>query len=56
MSYIQNERICERLNCRIWDDKNSNQIQERPMHSKQITVCCGFLIGGAISAYPFEDN
>ena len=43
-------------NCRIWDDTNPHEIQERPMHPQKVTVWCGFWAGGVIGPFFFENE
>ena len=42
--------------CRIWDEHNPQEIQQRSLHSEKVTVCCGFWSGSIIGPYFFQNK
>ena len=43
-------------NCRIWGTENPHTYIEKPMHSKRVTVWCGFWSRGIIGPFFFENK
>ncbi|XP_054015352.1 uncharacterized protein LOC128896174, partial [Hylaeus anthracinus] len=43
-------------NCRIWGDENSRAIKKKSLHSKKVTVWCGFWSKGVIGPFFFENE
>ena len=43
-------------NCRIWDTENPHAYTKEPMHSKRVTVCCGFWSRGIIGPFFLENK
>ncbi|CAK9831720.1 Transposable element Tc3 transposase [Anthophora retusa] len=44
----------DKHDCQIWGNANPQSIVERSLHTKKVTVWCGFFIGGVIGPYFFE--
>ena len=43
-------------NCRIWDSKNPQVIEERPLRPEKVTVCCALLFEDVIGPYFFKND
>ena len=43
-------------NCSIWGTENPHAYNEKPMHPKRVTVCCGFWSRGIIGSFFFENE
>ena len=43
-------------NCRIWGERNPQDIQQRSLHSEKVTVWCGFWSGSIIGPYFFQNE
>ena len=43
-------------NCRIWSDKQPEEVLEIPLHPKKVTVWCFLFSGGIIGPYFFKNE
>jgi len=43
-------------NYRYWAPENPQELHQRPLHNKRLTVWCGIASFGILGPYFFEDN
>ena len=48
--------LVNKQNCRIWCERNPQEIQHRSLHSEKVTVWYGFWFGSIIGPYFFQNK
>ncbi len=55
-AHVRLNGYVNKQNCRIWDEKQPEEIQELPFHPEKTTVWCGLQAGGIIGPYFFKND